>query len=77
MKICIIAVGASSIIETEKVCSTLHNGPLQGCCEIATHYVGSDFLTEDDWPDIFKSMYQSDFVLLDTMGVPAGFAWRR
>ncbi len=73
MKICIIAVGASSIIETEKVCRRLNDGPLKGCCEIALHYVGSDFLTDDDWPDIFKSMYQSEFVLLDTMGVPAGF----
>ncbi len=73
MKLCIIAVGASSIIEIEKSCRTWADGPWAGRCEVSTHYVGSDFLSEETWPAIFQSLYQSDLVLLDTMGVPDAF----
>jgi cobaltochelatase CobN len=73
MKVCIVAVGASSIIETRNVLRSWEGGPWAGKCDICTHYVGSDFISESQWPRIFKDIYESRFLLLDTMGVPNAF----
>ncbi|MBN2107890.1 MAG: cobaltochelatase subunit CobN, partial [Deltaproteobacteria bacterium] len=73
MNICIVAVGASALIETESIVGTWKTGTRAGLVALTTHYVGSDTLSQDDWPGIFRSIFASDFVLLDTMGVPAAF----
>ncbi|MCX8043712.1 MAG: magnesium chelatase subunit H [Desulfobacterota bacterium] len=74
MKLCIIAVGASSITATQQVLRSWESGPWAGRCTLAAHYVGSDAFSEDAWPRIFHNIYTSDFVLLDTMGVPQAFS---
>ncbi|MCP4716193.1 MAG: magnesium chelatase subunit H [Deltaproteobacteria bacterium] len=74
MNLCIVAVGASSIIEIEKNVSAWKSGPWAERIAVTTHYVGSDMFSEDAWPPIFQSIYKSQFVLLDTMGVPDAFS---
>jgi len=73
MKLCIVAVGASPIIEINSICGLKESGLSARLEGVKTHYVGSDTLSEAEWPGIFKSMYDSDFIILDTMGVPADF----
>ena len=73
MNICIVAVGASSIIEIDKIRRSWQIGPWADFMTVSTYYVGSDTLSDAEWPRIFRSIAASDFVLLDTMGVPAAF----
>lgn len=73
MNICIVAVGASALIETERIARAWQAGGRAEGLSLRTHYVGSDTLSEAEWPAVFASMYASDFVLLDTMGVPEAF----
>ncbi len=74
MNICIIAVGASSIIEAQNICRSWDAGTRPGRCRLQAHYVGSDSFSENDWPAVFRSLYESDFALIDTMGVPQDFS---
>ncbi|NDJ77212.1 MAG: magnesium chelatase subunit H [Chloroflexi bacterium] len=74
MKLCFVAVGVSSLVELDRIARRWESGPWAGRLEVATHYVGGDDFGEDQWPAAFRSMFDSDLTLLDTMGVPAGFS---
>lgn len=74
MKLCIVAVGASSIRAAENVLRSWESGPWAGRCSLSSHYVGSDAFSEEQWPRIFRSIYESTFLILDTMGVPQEFS---
>jgi len=72
--LCIVAVGASAIRATEKVVHTWNAGQWPQRCILTTHYVGSDTFSEQQWPRIFRTIAESNFLLLDTMGVSQEFS---
>jgi cobaltochelatase CobN len=69
-KITFIAVGSAGLNRVQEVINKWEQGPWPGRLQVDLFYVGQDEIDPSSWSLIIHSLQGSDFLFIDSMGVP-------